>query len=213
MRTPRATATHDPCQYQYRVLLPRMDSPVYVQGDSCKRCYTIWRWGKKKRCVACMIYDQAKYAPFRERRPRGEKDRERSRAYEARKQRWKDPARKEKRRAWLQKQHGGKKQRARLSDEERLLKRKMAKLNRKIRKRNGTGQLPWNTRIRLLREQNGRCVLCCQLLDETAHLDHIVPLASRGAHARENVQLLCPICNMRKGILSQLTAALKIFLP
>ena len=32
-----------------------------------------------------------------------------------------------------------------------------------------------------------------------SHIDHITPVAQGGANARDNMQLLCPGCNTRKG--------------
>jgi 5-methylcytosine-specific restriction endonuclease McrA len=31
------------------------------------------------------------------------------------------------------------------------------------------------------------------------HKDHVVPLALGGEHAPNNIQLLCPACNLSKG--------------
>ena len=53
----------------------------------------------------------------------------------------------------------------------------------------------------------GRCALCNYGLsretmwpdERFASLDHIVPLAKGGAHATENLQYACLVCNLRKG--------------
>lgn len=53
---------------------------------------------------------------------------------------------------------------------------------------------------RLYVAQCGQCVYCRISLDEvTPHLDHIMPLALGGSNTDDNVQLLCPTCNIRKG--------------
>ena len=46
--------------------------------------------------------------------------------------------------------------------------------------------------------QKGRCANCGQKLSRAAHIDHIMPLALGGPHARVNAQALCQSCNQRK---------------
>lgn len=52
---------------------------------------------------------------------------------------------------------------------------------------------------RLMDEQNGLCASCETDLSNGKHLDHIMPIALGGLNVDENVQLLCPTCNLRKG--------------
>lgn len=60
------------------------------------------------------------------------------------------------------------------------------------------GQLSPGTRERLFELQNGSCNGCgCALVD--SHIDHIVPLVRGGTNTDDNVQLLCPTCNLSKG--------------
>lgn len=51
---------------------------------------------------------------------------------------------------------------------------------------------------KLSEAQRGKCANCRCLLGADFHLDHIVPLARNGAHADENMQLLCAACNWSK---------------
>lgn len=51
---------------------------------------------------------------------------------------------------------------------------------------------------RLLIQQDGLCVYCKADLKEGYHIDHRVPLALDGEHTDDNIQLLCPSCNMSK---------------
>lgn len=50
--------------------------------------------------------------------------------------------------------------------------------------------------------QAGLCVYCrCELSrggPDKAHLDHILPISRGGGNGRDNLQLLCPSCNIRK---------------
>lgn len=50
----------------------------------------------------------------------------------------------------------------------------------------------------LLVLQNGKCN-CCQADLVKYHIDHVVPVARGGTDYPENLQLLCPACNWRKG--------------
>lgn len=48
---------------------------------------------------------------------------------------------------------------------------------------------------------NGGCGICSELLQENTNpdIDHIVPLSRGGHHVQENIQLVHPICNRKKG--------------
>lgn len=46
--------------------------------------------------------------------------------------------------------------------------------------------------------QRGKCVYCKVSLDEGYHIDHIMPVAKGGGNHPENLQLLCPACNLAK---------------
>lgn len=48
-------------------------------------------------------------------------------------------------------------------------------------------------------EQDGECVYCGADLLEGYHVDHIMPLALGGSNWPDNLQCLCPTCNLRKG--------------
>jgi 5-methylcytosine-specific restriction endonuclease McrA len=68
-------------------------------------------------------------------------------------------------------------------------------MRRKSRK---YGRLPRGTIKTIGEYQRWKCVVCLVSIKKKYHLDHIVPLAKGGTHTRENVQLLCPSCNVRK---------------
>ncbi len=49
-------------------------------------------------------------------------------------------------------------------------------------------------------QQHGLCAACEVSLYKTGHhLDHVIPLARGGKNEDDNVQLLCPKCNLKKG--------------
>ncbi len=49
----------------------------------------------------------------------------------------------------------------------------------------------------LMEKQKGRCAICEVRLAKY-HIDHIQPLSKGGDNARQNLQLLCPPCNLSK---------------
>lgn len=66
------------------------------------------------------------------------------------------------------------------------------------RKNAKIGRLPKGT-IKSKKEiQNNKCVYCKTDISITFHVDHIIPLAKGGTHEPNNIQILCPTCNLRK---------------
>ena len=79
--------------------------------------------------------------------------------------------------------------------------RQQARLNDAIRAQrehaNG-GRLSRNIRQQLQEKQRGCCALCGTQMKQS-EIDHIVPVVKGGPSCDENVQLVCPTCNKRKG--------------
>jgi 5-methylcytosine-specific restriction endonuclease McrA len=69
----------------------------------------------------------------------------------------------------------------------------------KRRTRVGTYRLPYGTIPALYKSQNGLCACCRKELNGKYHVDHIMPLALGGRNIPENLQLLLPRCNLKKG--------------
>jgi len=64
------------------------------------------------------------------------------------------------------------------------------------------GKLSKNIIDSLMTKQRARCACCkIDLLKSGRHIDHIMPLAKGGPNIDENVQLLCPDCNLSKAAL------------
>lgn len=61
-----------------------------------------------------------------------------------------------------------------------------------------TGRLPKGTVKKLLQQQNNLCVYCECDISVKYHVDHIIPLSKGGEHKAENIQILCPSCNVKK---------------
>lgn len=54
--------------------------------------------------------------------------------------------------------------------------------------------------LQKLEAQDFKCVYCfCELMDVSYHVDHIMPLSLGGSNWPDNIQCLCPTCNLRKG--------------
>ncbi len=70
--------------------------------------------------------------------------------------------------------------------------------NRRALKKASGGRLSDGLVGKLRRLQRNCCAVCRKVLAD-AHLDHVVPLFAGGVHADENMQLLCPHCNLSKG--------------
>lgn len=58
---------------------------------------------------------------------------------------------------------------------------------------------PRGRRQELYRDQKGLCMYCrTRLTLGASHIDHVTPVNQAGTNDRENLQLLCPGCNLRK---------------
>jgi len=51
----------------------------------------------------------------------------------------------------------------------------------------------------LHQQQSYACKICKCCIKHKYHVDHIMPLKLGGGNGIDNIQLLCPLCNLRKG--------------
>lgn len=71
--------------------------------------------------------------------------------------------------------------------------------NRRARLRNAEGSHTADDVKRILISQDFKCAACSQSLRKKYHVDHIVALVNGGSNWPENLQILCPKCNCKKG--------------
>ena len=71
--------------------------------------------------------------------------------------------------------------------------------NRRAMNRNASGSHTGNDIKSLLAMQNGKCAVCKDQLSSGYHVDHVMPLLLGGSNNKDNLQLLCPSCNLSKG--------------
>jgi hypothetical protein len=57
--------------------------------------------------------------------------------------------------------------------------------------------IPQQVKVAVWQRDRGRCVECDS--QQNLEYDHIIPLAMGGSNSERNLQLLCEICNRRKG--------------
>jgi len=75
-------------------------------------------------------------------------------------------------------------------------------VRRRLRELNARthGRLSHGLTKKLMAAQNYKCVYCpADLRVSGVHRDHIIPISKGGEHADQNMQALCPTCNLKKG--------------
>lgn len=76
--------------------------------------------------------------------------------------------------------------------------RRIYEQNRRARKLEAGGELSVDIAERLYSLQRGKCACCKKSLGDKFHRDHYMPLALGGTNTDDNMQLLCPTCNLQK---------------
>lgn len=70
--------------------------------------------------------------------------------------------------------------------------------NRRSKKRLAPGSHTSKDILMLRELQRHRCAICKGSVKKKYHVDHIYPLFSGGSNGKENLQILCPTCNLSK---------------
>lgn len=162
----------------------------------CKKCHEagVNSWSKRNP-------EKRREIGKRCRNKHGEKYLEKARAYKARE--W--PKVYAAHRRWVERN------RERMLELQRPARRKWKEKNpeavlemthrRRAREAGGGGKYTQAEVRALFKDQFARCANpnCFADLSGGFHRDHIVPLADRGTNFIHNIQLLCPLCNTRKG--------------
>ena len=69
----------------------------------------------------------------------------------------------------------------------------------KARRRNAEGRFTGSDISHLITMQKGKCASCARSIADGYHVDHIKPIILGGTNWPNNLQLLCPTCNLKKG--------------
>jgi len=115
----------------------------------------------------------------------------------------KDPERNEKDRAYRaknpEKRREAERRYAEKYPEKVKAKKRAGHIRRKKRVKANGGSFKGTELLGLMAKQNGLCVVCEIDVSTDYHVDHIIPVAKGGTNNIENIQILCPACNMAKG--------------
>lgn len=69
----------------------------------------------------------------------------------------------------------------------------------KASKRAAGGRFSLEDIVALFKAQSGACAACACDISDRYHVDHVMPLSRGGTNWPDNLQLLCPTCNLSKG--------------
>jgi len=75
---------------------------------------------------------------------------------------------------------------------------KAIRQNRRAMKRNAEGSHTAEDIQRQYKAQKGKCYYCGSKVNNTYHVDHVIPLSRGGSNWPENLVIACPHCNSSK---------------
>lgn len=179
---------------------------LYFTGKPCKRGHVDQRFTTNRTCKSCSLVNQRE-----DRASNIEAYRSRDRARHAANKeamnikcrKWRE-SNKEKQaeinRNWALRNRDkvkASKKKNRLDNPESY---KSYTLNRRARIKSAKGKIFKSDIIAVIENQKNRCAepSCRADLKSGYHIDHIMPFALGGEHSLNNIQALCPSCNLRK---------------
>ncbi|HDR9497060.1 TPA: HNH endonuclease [Burkholderia cepacia] len=164
----------------------------FFTGKICELGHVAERYVVSKICFECS-------------KVRTERDREKKREYNARKYRENPTRYVESIKRWVAANPDRVKEKsARWRERNPEAKRADTQRNRAQRK-GVEGRFTAMDVKRLFERQRGKCACCATPLSKQCgtrkafHVDHIIPIAGGGTNWPHNLQLLCPLCNLKKG--------------
>lgn len=164
----------------------------FFTGKICELGHVAERYTAGKICVECS-------------KAWIERDREKKREYNARKYRENPTRYVESIKQWVAANPDRVKEKsARWRERNPEAKRADTQKHRAIRK-GVEGKFTSADVKRLFGSQRGKCACCAVPLSKKRgtrkafHVDHIIPIAGGGTNWPHNLQLLCPLCNLKKG--------------
>lgn len=78
-------------------------------------------------------------------------------------------------------------------------KRRALKARRRARVKGASGTFSGADVALLLKKQKHRCIYCKASIRKRYHIDHKVAVSKGGSNLPDNLQILCPACNISKG--------------
>ncbi len=79
-----------------------------------------------------------------------------------------------------------------------LIKIRSYGAKRRARRNESNSHYTENDVNRIMRLQKKKCANCMACCESEFHIDHIMPISLGGSNSADNIQILCPQCNLKK---------------
>lgn len=182
----------------------------YFTGVACRRGHLAKRWVSSGHCIECAADHQKAWwgergAEYKQKTWRDwcQANADRRNAYKRAKGHWPNPVKK---REWVEANREKCREAGRQYYQRNKDKYRAKVRNRYARQKGAEGRHTAADIEALLTAQRHRCIYCRSKLVK-CHIDHVVPLVLGGSNDKENLQILCPPCNLSKGAKDPVTFA------